>query len=275
MVSLSATKKGYNSEMIAYSTIMLSTFPYYGGRFYQLKEIMEILEKHKDKFEVIVDVFGGSGKVLINIPEEWKMVKVYNDINSDLYTTFKVLQDERKYRLLTRKLRNAFPHAGIFNELKHSNPKSDVEVAFKTIYLHTYSYAGTGTAFKRMYTRASVPPLKTDYFLRVKKWIVENMDFRDLMKKYNKPKVFFYLDPPYLEGGKAYSYSFRMDDFIDLKNLVDQHHGSYLLNLSMHDREMIEIFGNPDMVTGHHRPTTKGTYNEGSRWECGYWWKFQ
>ncbi|MCL5790086.1 MAG: DNA adenine methylase [Candidatus Thermoplasmatota archaeon] len=27
------------------------------------------------------------------------------------------------------------------------------------------------------------------------------MDFRQLMKKYNKPKVFFYLDPPYISSG--------------------------------------------------------------------------
>ncbi|MCL4412196.1 MAG: hypothetical protein M1526_02435 [Candidatus Thermoplasmatota archaeon] len=56
-------------------TTIISTFPYYGGRFYQLKEIMGILEKHKDQFDVVVDVFGGSGKVLINIPEEWRKVR--------------------------------------------------------------------------------------------------------------------------------------------------------------------------------------------------------
>ena len=274
MVSHSAINKSYNSEMIVNSTIMLSTFPYYGGRFYQLKEIMGILEKHKDEFDVVVDVFGGSGKVLINIPEEWRKVKVYNDINKDLYTTFKVLQGARKSRLLSRKLRNAFPHAEIFKELRFSHPKYDVEIAFKTIYLHTFSYAGTGTAFKRFYSRVNVPPLKTDYFLRVKKWIVENMDFRDLVTRYNKPKVLLYLDPPYLDGGQTYKYSFKMNDFLELKALLDKHQGTFLLNLSMHDKQMIDVFGNPDMVTDHYRPTTKGTYEDGSRWECGYWWKF-
>ena len=102
MISYSTINKSYNSGMIVNSTTMLSTFPYYGGRFYQLKEIMGILENHKVQFEVVVDVFGGSGKVLINIPEEWRKVKVYNDINKDLYTTFKVLQDARKSRLLSR-----------------------------------------------------------------------------------------------------------------------------------------------------------------------------
>ena len=72
----------------------------------------------------------------------------------------------------------------------------------------------------------------------------------------------------------SYKYSFKMNDFLDLKKLLDQHQGTYLLNLSMHDKQMIDVFGNPDMVTDHYRPTTKGTYEDGSRWECGYWWKF-
>ncbi|MCL4412198.1 MAG: hypothetical protein M1526_02445 [Candidatus Thermoplasmatota archaeon] len=65
-----------------------------------------------------------------------------------------------------------------------------------------------------------------------------------------------------------------MNDFLDLKKLLDKHQGTYLLNLSMHDKQMIDVFGNPDMVTEHYMPTTEGTYNEGNRWECGYWWKF-
>ena len=237
---------------------MRSIFPYYGGKFNQLRDILAILGEHRDSFDIVVDVFGGSAKVILNIPDEWKKLKVYNDINKDLYTTFKVLQDARKSRLLSRKLRNAFPHADIFNELRFSHPRSDVEIAFKTIYLHTLSYAGTGTAFKRFYSRVNVPPLKIDYFLRVKKWIIENMDFRDLMNRYNKPKVLLYLDPPYLDGGQTYKYSFKMNDFLDLKKLLDQHQGTYLLNLSMHDKQMLNIFGKPDMVTDHYRPRQKG-----------------
>ncbi len=95
------------------------------------------------------------------------------------------------------------------------------------------------------------------------------MDFMDLMRKYSKPKVLLYLDPPYLDSRRTYRYSFRMDDFIDLKKLLDQHNGSYLLNLSMHDREMIDVFGNPDMITDHYRPTTKGTYKEGCSGNAG------
>jgi len=253
---------------------MRSSFPYYGGRYNQLKQIIEIMDSMKDKFDAVVDVFGGSGKVLLNIPEQWKKIKIYNDINQDLYHTFKVLQDSRKRRVLERKLRNSFPHEKIFQELKLSNPRGDVDIAFKTIYLHTFSFAGAGKAFKRFYKRANLPPLRTEDFLFVRKWIVENMDFRDLMKRYNKPSVLLYLDPPYLRGGEQYRYRFKMKDFLDLKKLMDEHKGTFLLNLSMTDPEMIDIFGKPNMVTEHHRPTIIDTPGKENKWGCGYWWRF-
>ena len=253
---------------------MKSTFPYYGGRFYQIKNILDILEKNLDQFDVVVDVFGGSGKVLLNIPDEWKKVKVYNDINKDLYVTFKVLQDNGKRMQLERKLRYAFPHETIFQELKLSDPRSDVDIAFKTIYLHTFSFSGAGKAFKRYYKKANLPPLRTEDFLLVKKWIVENMDFRSLMKRYNRPDVLLYLDPPYLRGGDQYRYKFKMEDFVDLKGLLDNHLGTYLLNLSMTDPEMIGIFGEPNMVTEHHRPTMVYDPKKENRWRCGYWMHF-
>ena len=243
---------------------MKSTFPYYGGRYNQLKIIIDILDKQKDRFDVVVDVFGGSGKVLLNIPEGWRKIRVYNDINLDLYKTFKVLQDDRKSMQLEK----------IFREMKLSHPRNDVDIAFKTIYLHTFSFAGAGQSFKRFYKKANVPPVNTSDFLFVKKWIVENMDFRELMRRYNRQRVLLYLDPPYLRGGDLYRYKFRMGDFVDLKKLIDVHQGSYLLNLSMTDPEMIEIFGEPDLITEHHRPTTIDIPGKENKWGCGYWHRF-
>ena len=54
---------------------MKSLFRYYGGKFNQLKDIMDILSQHTDAFDAVVDVFGGSGKVLLNVPDEWKKIK--------------------------------------------------------------------------------------------------------------------------------------------------------------------------------------------------------
>lgn len=55
------------------------------------------------------------------------------------------------------------------------------------------------------------------------------------MKRYNRSDVLLYLDPPYPRGGIQYRYKFKMEDFVDLKTLLDNHRGTYLLNLSMTD----------------------------------------
>ena len=63
-----------------------------------------------------------------------------------------------------------------------------------------------------------------------------------------------------------------MEDFVVLKALLDNHQGTYLLNLSMTDPEMIGIFGKPNMVTEHHRPTMVFDPEKENRWGCGYWY---
>ncbi|MGC8584877.1 MAG: DNA adenine methylase [Thermoplasmata archaeon] len=253
---------------------MICVFPYYGGRTNQLKSIIKILDEHKDKFDVIVDVFSGSGKVLLNIPDEWKKIKVYNDIDNDLYITFKVLQDPEKMKILQEKLKYAFPHKKIFDELVMSSPEKDIDIAFKTIYIFTHSFSSIGTSFRRYYKKSTTKRYHPENFSFISKWIIENEDFRELMKRYSRPRVFFYLDPPYYSGGKAYRYPFSLNDYKDMKILMDKHPGTYMLNLSLHDKEMIEIFGEPNLVETYSRPTTNTKSEIRDKWDCGYWWKF-
>lgn len=73
---------------------------------------------------------------------------------------------------LEKKLRNAFTHEAIFQELKHSTPRNDVDMAFKTIYPHTFFLSGAGKTFKRFYKKANIPPLRTEDFLLVKKGLL-------------------------------------------------------------------------------------------------------
>jgi site-specific DNA-adenine methylase len=54
-----------------------------------------------------------------------------------------------------------------------------------------------GTSFKRYYKKASIQKFKLNDFSFIQNWVIENEDFRKIMKRYNKPRVFFYLDPPY------------------------------------------------------------------------------
>lgn len=43
--------------------------------------------------------------------------------------------------------------------------------------------------------------------------------------------------------------------------------------MSMTGLEMIDTFGEPNLVTEYHRPTMVYDPNKRNRWGCGYWMK--
>jgi len=253
---------------------------YVGGKFNQINDIVWLMEKHLNCFETIVDVFGGAGIVLINVPNDWRVNKVYNDIDNDLYILFKVLQDDNKRNKLIQKLNVAFVHEQVFKDLRDDKLSVDqdpeINIAFKLLYLHNYSYFGDANTFMRQYIYKPITDFKIQNFLYVKNWIIENKDFKLIMEKYNNDNVLFYLDPPYLRSGKSYKNSFDLQDFIDLKNILIETHANYILNLSLYDNEMINIFGCPNFIKEYELSFSKpkNPAKSGNRWKMGFWYKF-
>ena len=66
---------------------MEQAIPYYGGKYYIADWIISFFPKH----DVFVDVFGGSGAILLAKPPS--KIEVYNDIDKNLTSFFKVLRD--------------------------------------------------------------------------------------------------------------------------------------------------------------------------------------
>ncbi|MEM3423673.1 MAG: DNA adenine methylase [Nitrososphaeria archaeon] len=259
-------------------------FPFHSGKMYQIPRILEILKQNRNMFDVVVEVFGGSAKVLWNIPKEWNKILVYNDIDKELCTTFRVLQDPVKREELKERLSLAFPVCQEFEDLRDGiiETKTDVDVAFKILYLRTYSLSGDGKNFMRLFTYHKVPHF-TDQILKNfdiinSNWIIKNMDFRDIMKKYNKEEVLLYLNPPYhgWKYEKSYSHTFNENDLLDLKEGIDNHKGSYLMNLSVSSdvaEKMIEIFGKPNEVITYSFP--QHSYQTKIKtWYFDFWYKF-
>ena len=118
---------------------MKSLFPYAGGKIHLIKYIEEIYRKsNKTAF---IDVFGGSGKVLMNIDSR---NKIYNDIDNSLVNIFEtlrnnpgILKDKFQYSLNSRKL---------FYEYKNITDDS-AENAFRRVYTYLMSFAGKGNHY--------------------------------------------------------------------------------------------------------------------------------
>jgi len=70
---------------------------------------------------------------------------------------------------------------------------------------------------------------------------IENLDFRDLIPRYDRPHTLFYLDPPYHDCD-YYNYNFTEDDFLDLERILKSIKGKFILSIN-DDEFTRELFG--------------------------------
>ena len=77
----------------------------------------------------------------------------------------------------------------------------------------------------------------TDVQQRLKSVVVEHKDFENLIKVYDRPKAFFYCDPPYHTTEKYYDVQFSEADHMRLYNVLSAVKGKFLL--SYNDDEFV------------------------------------
>ncbi|MEM0155900.1 MAG: DNA adenine methylase [Thermoplasmataceae archaeon] len=209
---------------------------------------------------VFVDVFGGSGTMALNLPT--KRI-VYNDINLRLVEMFRSIQlnPEVIYAGLKREIAKldvghkyvryyiSSETVGVVNNRK-SIHESEIKRALDTILTYSKSFGGEGETYATSHEKSVVPYLaKTigefgKISERVRLWTLEDLDFREIIRKYDSSGTLFYLDPPY-PGKRWYEASFSDIDYRDLSAALGSIEGNYVMNLDRVDDNLLEIFGFP------------------------------
>lgn len=209
----------------------LQPFPWYGGKHRTFDFLLKHMPKENHHF---VDVFGGSGVVLLNKPSA--RFDTYNDIDSDLVNFFQVLRDDGDalIRLLTltpysrEECNNCYAKR---NDLTISS----LERARMFYCRARFSFAGMAQSSISSYftystnvadERSDRMPIKVSAFInsvdklpeivnRLRKVQIENEPALDILKRYDTTATFFYLDPPYVhktrQGGLE-TYKGEMSD---------------------------------------------------------------
>ena len=165
-----------------------------------LDDILEIF--NRTGMTTVVDVFGGSGKFLLNADAE---VKVYNDIDSRLVNLFIVIKERPE--AFSDRLRYSIHSRQLFNRYLLEPETGDaVEDAYRFLYILNAAFKSRNATVKPTfgYSLKTNRTQTADAILRnfdvlhseIRKWTIEHLDFRELMKKYDTPFTFFYLDPP-------------------------------------------------------------------------------
>lgn len=193
-----------------------SPFKWVGGKSRLRKPIIDLLPEHT----CYVEPFSGAAWVLFGKPPS--QVEILNDIDQELITFFRVIKSEPE------KLIDSFEwelaSRAEFERLVDLNPNelSDIERAHRFYYLIMAGWGGE-LNYPRFATSITdgghgnrlIGALKTlreritPIYERLRTVIIENLDWRECIERYDRANVVMYIDPPYPENGCNYAHNMR------------------------------------------------------------------
>lgn len=236
-----------------------------------------------------IDVFGGSGSVLLGNPEICPF-EVYNDFDRNLANLFRCMKERtmavirelgfchlnsredfiaiRHFfeneqfddKCLSEELRLTQilfppPEANELTEMrKRITADYDVRRAAMFLKLLRFSYSSSGKSYaSQPFDIRKLFGLISQLQDRMANVVVENQDFETLIKHYDRPDAFFYLDPPYFSTEDMYEVGFGWDDHVRLRNTLKNIKGKFLLSYNDCDeiRELYNGFSMFDFSRTH------------------------
>ena len=209
-----------------------------------LEDIKEIFNKSGKT--TVIDVFGGSGKVLMNLDAK---IKVYNDINNNLVNFFTELRENKE--LVLKKLDYILNSRELFERYRKKS-HDNLEHAFRFLYMNIMSFNGQGRSYSystkrnKSITLVNINKAINKSYNDIKYWTIERLDFMEIIKRYDSENSFFYLDPPYHNITDLYDDNLKDEDYIDIKNILERIKGKYLLNIN-EDKFVLDLFGEPQL----------------------------
>lgn len=233
---------------------------YIGGKS-KIAPLLIVPNIPKD-IETFVEPFSGQFWTFFKMNlEDYPNLKmiVYNDFNPLNYNLYTCVKNHKRLLEECDKLivqeKDVYPTNPICNELfirfqseifddNFKVEGYDYETAAKYVYVLTQVFSGANPAKSKFIDLKGKYHSKFTSFknkLRNEKWqkmfesinFVENMDFQDVITKYDNPTTYFYVDPPYYVVGEGSYYSnhdFNRGDHERLANVLHNVKGRFSLS---------------------------------------------
>jgi len=190
---------------------MNSIISWVGGKRLLRKKILPLIPKH----DIYCEVFGGAGWVLFGKSpkkEDWQVssksryTEVYNDINGDLVNFWKYIKQHPE--AFVTELNQYLVSRELFDSFTQHAPKTELERAIRFYFQLSCSYGSRSKNFCIMQGYKYMPLRQLDKVKaaseRLHQVIIEKQDFEKILKRYDAPSTFFYLDPPYFTKEHLY-----------------------------------------------------------------------
>ena len=198
---------------------------YFGGKNGMAKHIIDYFPD-KETYNTYIEPFGGSYGVGLHM-DYIPPIEIYNDLNNNVYSLYKVLQDGEMFKEFQR-LCELSPYCDSIRNEYVEKLKDDklslVERAYMFFYVNRTSHNGIGgfsmnCVVRRNMSKSVSDMLTTidnlfDFHNRISKTIISSTDGISLIKKYGaSEKTFMYCDPPYHHSTRTETrYDVDMDD---------------------------------------------------------------
>ena len=220
--------------------------PWLGGKkklHPQIIERIEAVDHH-----TYVEPFVGMGGVFLRRRFRPRQ-EVANDRNGEIINLFRILQ--RHYQQLLDVMRFQITSRREFERLRVVDPATltDLERAARFLYLQRLAFGGqvegvfgvtTGRASR--FSLSRLEPLLEAAHDRLEGVVFENLDWSEVIERYDSPGTMFYLDPPYAGGESDYGKGlFDAGAFARMAEVLAGIDGSFVLSINA-TPEMVQTF---------------------------------
>lgn len=219
--------------------MLASPIKWVGGKSRLRQEVIAYLPADA---ECYVECFAGAAWVLFG--KQPHPVEVLNDKNGDLVNLWRVMK-WRPAELLEEVHKHLYSRE-MFYDLRAQRPagKDEMERAV-WLYLLIQMSFGADVSSTQSAAFGYWNKSRGDLFLyksldqfapakeRLRGVFIENLDFEDLVVRYDQPRTVFYCDPPYIETC-GYAEGFTLEDHERLAATLRNVQGRFLLNVNDH-----------------------------------------
>jgi DNA adenine methylase len=243
-----------------------SPLAYIGGKSKLSKTIIEMIPDHK----MYCEAFAGAAWVFFR--KEPSHFESINDLDSDLVCFYRVLQNHLEEFL--KQFKWVLSSREWFEDWKRQQVAgglTDIQRAARYYYIQRHAFSGNvrnrnfaATPLHR--PRVNLIRLEeelSEVHLRLSQVTIENLPYQTFLERYDRPGVFFYLDPPYWRA-PWYKFNMELPDFQDMSERLGKIKAKFILSIN-DTPEIRKIFNKFQIkpVTTIYTSNDKGKHREG------------
>jgi DNA adenine methylase len=212
---------------------MIGPLSYIGGKNRLASRLVQLFPEH----QTYVEPFCGGAQVFFR--KGLAPAEILNDLNEDIFNFLRICQ--LHHEELIRYLRYAVVSRRWFGLFEKIPPETltDIQRAARFFFLQKNCYGGlvrrrnfcVSVQDNSNYNPEALPELIGRVHERLLHVQLECLPYQDILRKYDRPFAFFYLDPPYFNK-PYYKFNFTEQDYMELADRLKLLKGKFLMSLN-------------------------------------------